>query len=199
MTMRKPVLKAGLIAAAIALSTSPAFGQMSSDTGWYLGGSLGQSSVDIEGCGGGVDCEEKDTAWRILGGYQFNSNLAVELGFHQFGDASASGPGGSLDFEANAFELVGVGKIPLSGQFSLYGKAGFYRGETTVSGTTVITGPIEIEETNTDFTYGLGAQYNLSRQLGIRAEWQRYTGMGDDATIGESDVDVLSLGVVVRF
>jgi OOP family OmpA-OmpF porin len=62
-----------------------------------------------------------------------------------------------------------------------------------------LTGPLDIKETNTDLTYGIGAQYDINRQLGVRAEWQRYTNMGDDATIGESDVDVMSVGLVVRF
>lgn len=63
----------------------------------------------------------------------------------------------------------------------------------------MLTGPVDIKETNTDLTYGFGGQFNVSPQVGIRAEWQRYTNMGDNATIGESDVDVMSLGVIVRF
>ena len=199
MKKHKGVMIAGLVGAAVALTTPSAFAQAQGGTGWYLGGSLGQSEVEIEGCGGGVSCDEKDTAWRILGGYQINRNFAVELAFHQFGDASASGPGGRIDFESNAFELVGLGALPIGSQFSVYGKAGLYRGETKVTGSTVLTGPLDIKETNTDLTYGIGAQYDINRQLGVRAEWQRYTNMGDDATIGESDVDVMSVGLVVRF
>jgi OOP family OmpA-OmpF porin len=145
-----------------------------------------------------VDCDDKDTAWRILGGYQINRNFAVELGFHEFGDASASGPGGRIDFESNAFELVGVGRFPLSGNFALYGKAGFYRGETKASGSTILTGPIDIKETNTDFTFGFGLQYSFTPQLSIRGEWQRYADVGG-GDIDESDVDVMSVGLVVRF
>jgi OOP family OmpA-OmpF porin len=199
MKKQKGLMIASLMGAAIAFSTPSAFAQARGEAGWYLGGSLGQSKVDIEDCGGAVTCDEEGTAWRILGGYQINRNFAVELGFHQFGDASASGPGGSINFEANAFELVGLGAFPLGNQFSVYGKAGLYRGETKVTGSTVLTGPIDIKETNTDLTYGIGAQYDINRQLGVRAEWQRYTNMGDNATIGESDVDVMSVGLVVRF
>jgi OOP family OmpA-OmpF porin len=199
MKKHKRVMIASFMGAAIALTSATAFAQARSEAGWYIGGSFGQSEVEIEGCGAGVTCDEKDTAWRILGGYQINRNFAVELGFHQFGDASATAPGiGRLDFEANAFELVGLGAFPLGNQFSIYGKAGLYRGETNVTGT-VLGVPVDVKETNTDLTYGIGAQYDINRQLGIRLEWQRYTNMGDNATIGESDVDVMSLGLVFRF
>jgi OOP family OmpA-OmpF porin len=196
--MYKSAMVASLLAVSLALTAGSASAQSRSDSGWYLGATIGQSTVDIEGCGGGVDCDDKDTAWRILGGYQINRNFAVELGFHEFGDASASGPGGRIDFESNAFELVGVGRFPLSGNFALYGKAGFYRGETKASGSTILTGPIDIKETNTDFTFGFGLQYSFTPQLSIRGEWQRYADVGG-GDIDESDVDVMSVGLVVRF
>jgi OOP family OmpA-OmpF porin len=191
---------ASLLAASLslALTTGSAFAQGRGDTGWYLGASIGQSTVDIEGCGGGVDCDDKDTSWRILGGYQLNRNFSIELGFHQFGDASASAPGERVDFEANAFELVGVGYLPMGSNFGLYGKAGFYRGETKASGNTIAFGPIDVKETNTDFTFGLGLQYSFSPQLSIRGEWQRYADVGG-GDIEASDVDVMSVGLVVRF
>lgn len=197
--MYKSSMIAGLLAASLAATTGSAVAQNRSDTGWYLGASIGQSTVDIEGCGGGITCDDKDTAWRILGGYQINRNFGVELGFHQFGDASATAPGERVDFEANAFELLGVGRIPLTNNFALYGKAGFYRGEAKASGNTILFGPIDIKETTTDLTYGFGVQYSFNPQLSIRAEWQSYPNMGDDATIGESDIDVMSVGLVVRF
>ena len=195
--MHKSKVVAGCMAL-IAMCGS-AYAQVGQDRGWYVGASLGQSSTDIEGCGGAISCDDKDTAWRILGGYQINRNFAVELGYHQLGDASASFPGGQVNFEANAIELVGIGMLPLANNFGLYAKAGFYRGETEATGSN-IGGPINEKATNTDLTFGLGAQYNFNPRLGVRAEWQRYMNMGDEDTpIGESDVDVLSIGVVVRF
>jgi OmpA-OmpF porin, OOP family len=194
--MHKSTMIAGFMAASIA-TVGSAYAQAGQDRGWYLGGSIGQSSMDIEGCGGVVSCDDKDTAWRILGGYQINRNFAVELGFHQLGDASASFPGGRVDFEANAIELVGIGAVPLANNFAVYAKAGFYRGETEATGSNV-AGPIDMKETNTDITYGVGVQYSFNPKFGIRAEWQRYPNMGGEE-IGESDIDVLSIGVVVRF
>lgn len=194
--MRKSTIVAGFMAS-MTLMCGSAYAQGAQDRGWYLGGSIGQSSMDLEDCGGVVSCDDKDTAWRILGGYQINRNFAVELGYHQLGEASASFPGGRVDFEANAIELVGIGALPLANNFAVYAKAGFYWGETKATGSNAL-GSVDEKESNTDLTYGVGAQYNFNPKFGIRAEWQRYANMGGEET-GESDVDVLSIGVIVRF
>jgi OmpA-OmpF porin, OOP family len=189
-------VKAGLavlgFASAMALAT-PALAQ---DTGFYAGLSIGQSAVDdaCTGIGGpGVSCDDKDTAWRILGGYQFNRNFAVEVGYSDLGEVSASGPGGSASIESTAIEVVAVGMLPIADRFSLYGKIGMYRGETDA------TAPgVSVSESNTDLTFGVGVRYDITKNLGVRAEWQRYGDIGGDS-IGEADVDVISVGAIWKF
>src|SRR6267143_1528389 len=44
------------------------------------GGTVGQAEFK-DGCRGLAGCDNKDTAWRILGGYQFNRYFAAELGY----------------------------------------------------------------------------------------------------------------------
>jgi len=46
-------------------------------------------------------------------------------------------------------------------------------------------------------TYGAGLACNLWR-IGLRAEWQRYQNVGTGNT-GEDDIDVFSVGALVRF
>jgi hypothetical protein len=41
-------------------------------------------------------------------------------------------------------------------------------------------------------------QYDLTKQVGPRGEWQRYNKMGG-GSIAETNVDVLSVGVLYRF
>src|SRR5687767_10640207 len=109
------LLAIGGFSAALAFSGSAA--AQSSVNSWYIGGTLGQAELK-DACAGVSDCDEKDTAWRILGGYQFNRHFAAELGYHDLGEASA--PAGTS--EANAWELVGIGSYPIANQFSIYGK-----------------------------------------------------------------------------
>jgi OmpA-OmpF porin, OOP family len=178
---RSKALLAAMAASAVTMAV-PSVGLAQSP--WYVGASLGQSQLK-DACNNIPSCDDKDTAFRILGGYQINRNFAAELGYHELGKASASGQ----SFKANAWELVGIGSYPIANQFSIYGKLGFFRGEAKASGT---------KETNSDLTYGAGVQYDFARNLGVRGEWQRYGKLGG-GTLVESDVDVLSVGVVWKF
>ncbi|HEX6690089.1 MAG TPA: porin family protein [Burkholderiales bacterium] len=144
------------------------------DTGWYIGGHIGQADVK--------EASDEDTSFKILGGYQFNKNFAVEGAYIDFGKTSEGG----TEFKANAWEAVAVGILPVGDRFGVYGKAGFFWGEAKGGGE---------KADSVELTYGVGVQFDLARNLGIRGEYQRYTDVGD----GASDVDVISVGVVFRF
>ena len=177
------------------LVAAPAFAQ---DQGWYAGLHLGQAKAKdaCDGIGGGVSCDDKDTAFRILGGYQLNKNFAVELGYTDAGEVSASAGGFNASIEAKLWELVAVGSWPFTPNLSGYGKLGLYRGDTDFS--TNIPGASNASETNTDLTYGIGLRWDFNRNLGVRAEYQIYQDVGG-GDIGESDVNVMSVGVIWKF
>ena len=193
-----------IAAAALAiLIATPAWSQ---DAGFYLGASIGQSRAkDFCDDSGGFSCDDKDTAWKLLGGYQFNRHLAVEAGYTDLGEVGVSGVLSGVSVrgtvEVTAFELMGVGSIPLMDRFSLYGKLGLYHAETKQNvtgslGTVTVTD--NDKEKNTDLTFAFGARFDITRNLGVRAEWQRYLDVGG-GEIGEDDVDVLSVGLLYRF
>lgn len=169
--------------------------------GFYAGAHIGQATVDelCDGVGGaGVSCEDSDTSFKILGGMQVSPNFAVEVGWINFGEVSVTGPGGSIIAESTAFEIVGVGILPVAERFSVYGKLGLYRAETeaAVNVPAVFVG--NLDESNNDLTFGFGVRFDVSRQFTVRAEWQRYADVGG-GDIGEGDIDVISLGALVRF
>jgi OOP family OmpA-OmpF porin len=187
--MNPAVAVLGLAAAAFAL---PAAAQVNTSA-FYAGATVGQSKLK-DGCSGtpaGASCDEKDTAWRILGGYQFNPNFAAELGYHNLGEFKSSAPGFSATEKVNLWELVGVGLFPVMSQLSLYGKLGVHHGEAKLESTLG-----SAKNTGNGWTGGLGVQFDVMPALGLRAEWQRYAKVG-----GESDnkLDVLSLGGIWRF
>jgi opacity protein-like surface antigen len=74
------------------------------------------------------------------------------------------------------------------------GRLGVYHGERETTGDALVNE----KTTNTDLTYGLGAQYDFNRNLGLRLEWQRYNRMGG-GLLGKSDTDNVSLGALWRF
>ena len=165
-----------LLLAAGAMCALPALAQRDvrdDASGFYAGASAGLNSDD-------------ESAWRLLGGYSVNRNFGVELGYHDTGESNIGGTG----VDTNLWELVGIGRLPLDPRFSLYGKLGGYRGKVKGGG---------MSETNNDLTFGAGVQYDLSRQVALRGEWQRYADMGGGPFNATSDLDVYSVGVLYRF
>jgi OOP family OmpA-OmpF porin len=201
--------KAGLGVVALASAVAfagPAFAQ---DTGFYVGGALGQSSADVD-CTGTISCDDKDNSWKILVGYQFNRNFSLEFGYADLGAATATTPpipfppfgtipGANLKIETTTWELVGVGSVPIADRFSIYGKVGLYRADTETRA--VFTDGVSGSESDssTSLTFGLGLRYDFTQNLGVRAEWQRYGDVSEAASGEEFDIDVISIGVIFRF
>ena len=175
----KAAALAAVVGAAVAFPTV-SLAQMKGDTGWYIGGNLGQSDVDADGFGA------KDTSFKILGGYQINKHWGAELGYTDFGKASDQG----VTFKGTAIELVGVGTLPINDKFSVFGKLGFAMGdgEATGPGGTFSDDSVEV-------TYGIGVKYNFTPTFAITGEYQMYP----DFANGSADVSVMSIGVLFRF
>jgi OmpA-OmpF porin, OOP family len=203
-TPRKGLAILGLASAMIFAGSASA--QASGDAGWYVGASLGQAQVDVD-CSGTTACDDKDSSWKIFGGYQFNRNFSVELGYTDLGAVTASTPSfvvppfvipaANLNVDSTAWELVGIGSLPLGERFSIFGKLGLYYGETDTTVDFGALGAVNESDSTTDFTFGVGMRYDFTRNFGVRAEWQRY--MGLKAMDEDTDVDVISLGVVWKF
>ena len=169
--------------------------------GFYIGASVGQSKArdactDLAGTG--ISCDDKDTSFSIFGGYQINTNFGLELGYTDLGKATASGFGANASFESKVIELVGVGTYPINPQFEIYGKLGFFRWDLDANASGP-GGSFSESDSGTDFTFGFGVKYNFTQNVGIRAQWQRYNDIGDEATTGTSDVDVIGVGLVYKF
>jgi len=193
------VLAAAMLSAFVLALPSVSMAQARGDTGWYLGASVGQSKARHVDCAGFDSCDSKAAAFGILGGYQINRNFAAELGYHDFGRVTFSAPGVSGNIKASAAELVGLGAYPFANRFSVYGKLGAYRAEAKLSASLAGSGSGSLKDRTTDLTFGFGARYDVTRETGVRAEWQRYKNVGGDDTGGKYDIDVISIGLIWRF
>jgi OOP family OmpA-OmpF porin len=131
-------------------------------SGAYVGLDIGQTDFG----------PDDDTGWKIFGGYRFHQNIAAELAYGLLVDQGAR--------ELTSLEAVAVGMFPLANQFSIIGKLGFAMLDSSPGGD------------ETELTYGIGAQYDVTRNLGVRLQWQRYSTDPDD-------VDFLSIGVLWKF
>jgi OOP family OmpA-OmpF porin len=162
-------------------------------SGPYVGATVGQATSSDFCLGQGSPCKDTDVSARVLGGYQVNRWLGVEAGFHQLG--SNSNPATTAAAKGQAFEIVGVAAYALNPSFSIYGKAGGYRGRLRGSDGTGAS----FNVSSTDVTYGLGLQWNIVDQFSLRGELQRYPRMGGGAAGPSTDYDVWSIGAIFRF
>jgi OOP family OmpA-OmpF porin len=194
---RDRVLIAAMLGAAVMAVPAASMAQARGDTGWYVGASVGQSKASHVDCTGFSSCDTTAAAFGILGGYQISRNFAAELGYHDFGRVTLSAPAGSANIKADAAELVGLGAYPFANQFSVYGKVGAYHAESRASAPIAGLGSGSLRDRNTDLTFGFGARYDVTRQAGVRAEWQRYKNVGGGDT-GKHDIDVVSIGLIWR-
>jgi OmpA-OmpF porin, OOP family len=166
---------------------------------FYLGGSVGKSDFDDGNAvpdlitSGTVD--GSDSGFKIFGGYQFNKNLALELAWVDLGKASYSGTflgapvtGGSVDTTGLNFSVVGI--LPLNPSFELFGKIGFFTWEANARDTTGGV-PFSGKADGTDVSFGIGASYNINRNLSVRAEWEQFKAV--------DTISLLSLGIVFKF
>src|SRR5712671_1575456 len=116
--------------AGLLLGFAVALPAVAQEAKWYVGAGVGQAKFKGACDGVPVSCKDDDTAWKLFGGYQFNRNFGAELGYADLGKSNAngiiSGIGVNASAAVTAWDLVGVGSIPLGQSFAVYGKLGIY-------------------------------------------------------------------------
>ena len=167
-------------------------------SGPYLGVSVGSFDYTELDDQIGVLIEDSTSAYRLIGGYQVNENLAIEAGVGKTGDIKESfplGPGsGSFDIRAD-YELVTVralGLVPLD-SFDFFGGIGYYDATINVSATATGVGSLgEDEDEDSGATLLGGVQFYLDN-FTIRGEYEWFN--------TDSDLEVwdISVGVLFRF
>jgi OOP family OmpA-OmpF porin len=144
----------------------------------YVGINAGQNKMDFSGA-------KESTAYSIFGGYSFNEYIAGELAYTDFGSADTNVSGTSL--KGNATSVAAVGSLPLGKDFSLFAKLGYASTKAEATGGS--------SESKDDVTYGIGAQFNATRDIGIRLGYDSFK-VGKTET---KDSNFVSLGVLFKF
>jgi OOP family OmpA-OmpF porin len=188
---------------------------------WYAGLTIGGANVidapDVVPVAGAtassVVSDERDPGVKVLAGYRFHRNFALEGGYAWLGEfqftnqvtAPAAGAGAlNADVRVIGLFLDAVGLLPLGANFTALAKAGIAGTETrtyrSVSGNVTPAPEATTNQTSDDASlkYGLGLQYDLGRTAMVRAEWERFTGLGG-AGAGDFDLDLYSVGLLFRF
>lgn len=175
------------------------------ESGGYFGAAIGQASASdyCSDTSGLViaSCDDKDTSFKIFGGYRFTRNVAVEVAYVDLGKYHATGSDAGVPFTVNTeltgITIQGVGIVPFGNEFSLMGRIGaiFWdlNNSATVGGFQGGSG-----DSGVDIALGVGAQYKFARNFGVRADLDYYPNLGNSNT-GEDNVTAISIGVVFLF
>jgi len=144
---------------------------------------------------GTTGCKDTATLYRIAGGYQFDPMWGAEVSYAAYGKESAGTLGPlSADWQLSGFQVSGIGTFPLGNDFALIGKLGIARTEIKLTG-----GGTSLSATSTKLAYGIGAQYDFTKNVAVRAQYEDLGTVGDDNTTGTSKVTLFSAGVVFKF
>ena len=185
--------------------------------GYYVGGNVGSTRAhfnnnainnDLASKGFTVTSttsDNRDTGYKLFGGYQINPNFAVEGGYFdlgRFGYSSTTIPTGSFSgsTRVKGLNLDLLGMLPLSERFSIFGRIGAAYAQSKASFSSTGAVPLNLSSRNrngTDLKYGVGLQYALSDALALRAEVERYR--INDPLRNRGNVNMASLGLVYSF
>jgi OmpA-OmpF porin, OOP family len=171
------------------------------------GGDISSQFLDLGFSTPNVSLSDKKTSYGVKLGYQFTPNIAVEGNYTDLGKFSYSAtvvPVGSFasTLKADGYGVDVVGTLPLASGFSLIGRAGVQRMKTV--GTFVGTGSVDLftngaSQNSTAGKFGVGLQYDVSKNLGLRLEVERFRKLGGNALGSAFDADNYSLGVMLKF
>ena len=201
------------------------------DGDWYVGADLGVTDNNTDSsnffatdrCAGlGIGCgsDDDDSAARIVAGYNFNKNFAVEFAYADLGDTAnlnasdGQGDSGRILQDTTAFSVTAIGKKQLGhSKFSAFGKAGisYWDSEVSFDRTPDLAAIPDQNHSDSgvDPIVGLGMEYAVNPHWNIRAGWDRYFSVGDrghalnvstaDLKTVDTDVDMFYVGATMSF
>ena len=168
------------------------FAPAESEAGGYIGGSIGQSYIELDAGTPAVPAnfDEEDFGWKLMAGYNFDFaviTLGVEADYVDFGAPSGDVLGSQIEVDANGFAGFGTAGFDL-GPVGVFAKLGVISWDASFS----VDGFDAGSDDGTDPAYGVGVKFGLA-SVEIRGEYEIYDIEDSD------DVAMLSVGLVWRF
>jgi len=168
------------------------FAPAESQAGGYVGGSIGQSYVELNAGTPTVPevFDEEDFGWKAMIGYEFDFaviTLGLEADYVDLGAPSGTVLDSQFEVDVNGFAGFGTAGIDI-GPLGVFAKYGMISWDASLS----IDGFDAGSEDGTDPAYGVGLKFGLA-SVEVRGEYEIYD--IDDS----EDIAMLSVGVVWRF
>jgi len=157
------------------------------ESGLYIGGSIGSSDLSADGDDptiGDWEVDDDATGYKAFVGYNFGIipllDLSVEGSYIDFGSFEGDSTFGSDEADVDALSVAGLVALTF-GPIGVFGKAGYYDWNTDFDGI----------DDGSDPLYGVGAKFALG-SLSIRAEYEM-------CDLEEGDLDFYSVGLAYTF
>lgn len=143
--------------------------------GSYFKIGVGESEYDFD------SFKDNKTAVSLAYGFAVDKNFGVELGYLNFGKLRAATDDSWATLENQSVYLTGVGSLPLTDAFSIYGKLGL-----SVNHTKGAVSSPEISGSGSDTTtrplVGFGLSYNFTKDIAGTLEYH-YVGKIDGTDV----------------
>lgn len=149
---------------------------------WYIGGSLGQSNMNPDGGTTWSITDDSDIAQKLYIGKDVSSVLSLEAFWADFGDAkltSNTNKKGAVNYKAIGANVVYKAPFNIAGLRPI-GKLGVARFNNSDKGDVSST-----QKHMLTIFGAVGAEYNLSDKLKLRAEYEYY----------DKDINQFNIGV----
>ena len=205
--------KSLLVSALVLAMSSSAFAA----EGFYVYGGLGYSKADTEMASetivagreyATIDVDEDSVGVKLAAGYRFNDYFAVEGSYAYLGKAEAT-VSSTVDVDAkgsmktHVMAVDAVGLYPVNKDFDVFAKVGVGLSYVKTSmSANVYNESFSFSESDTRVfpKLGFGAEYKISENVAIRAEYERYFGVSKDSDYSiDADYDLFSVGVKYTF
>ena len=129
-------------------------------------------------------------------GYIFNKNWDAEIGYTDFGTVKSIGISPQKSLKTQTIYAAGIGKLPITEAFSIFGKAGaaFNYSNLSSEGTSK-----EYSKTITELLLGAGLSYQFTKEFAATLDYTHY-GKGKVANnSAEFKLDQVSFGLKYNF
>jgi len=193
----------------MAVLATPAFAQL------YSGAAAGrvdhkQSRSNWTPAAGSAAFEDTDAGFKLFGGYKLTENFGVEGGYDYLGQYTATPVSGASVGKAiiktNSWNLFGVGTLPLPKDFSVFAKLGAssnYSKMNFSSNGGAFNANDAGTNRKTSFAFGVGAGYNILKNLTVRVEYEDFGKAGESnnnftlaTKTSDSKPKLISIGLV---
>ncbi len=167
----------------------------------YLSLSAGRSDHDVD-CRGASQCDERDSAYKLLVGVRVAPNFAVEGSFMNYGKSrlGESALGISLDTAVSGFGIGGAFPYDITPQLSFIARLGVAHMKAKDKATLFGGGRSDSKSSGQMYA-GLGLGWRVSKQVSLDASWETTRVKSTRANIANEkfDVSAVSLGVTLSF